>query len=475
MQNKEAARIGGTKGWLLVTGIAVLMALAVGPALAGTASAAPTQTALTSPATQWAYGGQGNVSGSVTYGEGTLSWNATFGWTVIFTETNTSATTVMIEEQRTVGIQVTTTYTAPNVTATYHYHGVENDTAFVNLTNASTVYVNGTPVAALGIDNASISGYAAVEQSLVDSNHGLSHSGWLNASGSAQGSVQFAPALGLLPLNLTGVHQWNSSATATPQASWNISYAWADLGWNGANRSGSAMISGNLTASGPVTVTGYKVSVEHVWNDHKPRIAIVLIIQGPVDAYDGFILVPHGFDLFGGQPQTFGGASLGSASVGFGSAETLFVSQGVRGPQITAAQTQFGAGLSGVETLGQASAGPSPAAGPAPSTTVTGNPMTVPDAQAESACLQSGCNAAAPAAASGLLGVALLALAVVAVVGTVSVIEWRSYARRRTQKGLVGGYGESWTNGVPPSGTAPASPGQVSGPSSPVAPRPPQP
>src|SRR5271170_2289936 len=157
MKNQEGASNGGTKGWLLVLGVTALLALAVGPALAGTASAAPVQPAFISPATQWAYGGQGSVTGTVTSGANTLTWNATFGWTVIYTATNTSASTVELEEQRTVGIQVTSTLTGPNVTATYTYLGTEVDTAFVNLTNESTVYVAGVPVAALGINNESVS------------------------------------------------------------------------------------------------------------------------------------------------------------------------------------------------------------------------------------------------------------------------------------------------------------------------------
>jgi len=475
MKNQKGARIGGTKGWLVVTGVAILMALAVGPALAGTASAAPVQLATGSPATQWAYGGQGSVTGTVTSGQNTLSWNATFGWTVIYTETNTSASTVELEEQRTVGIQITTTLTGPNLSATYTYHGAETDTAFVNLTNQSTVYVNGQPVPALGIDNESVSVQASVDQSLQVTTHDHSHSAWLNVSGAAQASVQFAPALGIIPLNLTGVNQWNSSATATPQASWNISYAWADLGWNGTTRSGQGSFTGNWTASGPVTLTGYKVNLVHVFSDHESRIAILLIVQGPVDAYDGFILVPHGFDLFGGSVQPYDADALGSASVGSGSSQTLFVSNGVRGPQVTAAQTTFGAGMSAVSSLGEPVSGLAPAANSGPSATVTANPMSVADAQTEAACLTSGCSGAASAATSGLLGVEVIALAVVAVVGTISVIEWRSYARRRSQKGLVGGYGESWTNGVPPSVLGPTSPAMVEGSSSPEAPRPPQP
>ncbi len=114
------AKLGGTKGWLVLTGVAVLMTLAVVPALAGAASASPAPlTAANSPSNQWAYGGVGWSNGSVTNGVGEMTWNASFGWTVIFTETNTSAHTVEIEEQRTVGIELTATYSGPNLAATY--------------------------------------------------------------------------------------------------------------------------------------------------------------------------------------------------------------------------------------------------------------------------------------------------------------------------------------------------------------------
>ncbi len=486
MSGKNQKRHGGTVVWVVALGLAALVALALGPALAGTANAAPLATAFASPATQWAYGGQGSSNGSTTFGATTITWNATFGWTVIYTATNTSPTTVMLEEQRTVGISLTTTLSAPNVTGTYHYHATENDTAFVNLTNASTVYVNGQPVPAIGIDNESIAVQAAVTQSLEVSASGHSHSAFLNVSGAAQGTVQFAPSLGLIPLNLTGVSQWNSSSVATPQASWSISYSWADFGWNGGNSHGADVANGSWTGSGPVQVTGYIVDVQVPYGhmtglgDHNSRAGIVLIVQGPVDAYDGFLLVPHDFDLFGGAVHPYDSESMGSASVGYGQGETLFVSHTARGPMVTSAESDFGAsaapvGVSGV--LGQATTGASPAAssGGSPSQVVYGAPMSVQQARAENACLTSGCNPAGPAGLGALVGVALVALAVAAVVGTVSVIEWRSYARRRSQKGLVGGYGESWTNGGPPAGALQAPSAPVQAPSVPEGPRPPYP
>ncbi len=465
--------------WIGALGLAALVALALGPALAGTASAAPIQPASAQPAEQWAYGGQGYSNGTTTLDGATITWNATFGWTVIYTATNTSPTTVMLEEQRTVGISLLVTLTSPNVTGTYTYHGSESDVAFVNLTNASTVYVNGTAVPALGLENESLVVHAAVDQAARLTVFGTDHSAFLNVSGVAQGSVEFTPSLGLIPLNLTGVTEWNSSAIATPQASWNIAYSWAEFKWGGVTASGSNSINGDWTASGPIDLTGYLVAVNHVWDDHKSRIGILLVVQGPVDAYDGFILVPHAFDLFGGAAHAYDSDSLGSASVGSGEGQTLFVSPSARGPMVTAAETTFGATAVPADSssvLGEAATGPSPAASSdaSPGAVVYGEPMSVAQAQAENACLTAGCAPAGSGGFGGLVGVAAIALAVIAVLGTVSVIEWRSYARRRSQKGLVGGYGEGWTNG-PPAAAFQAPPASVQGPTLPQGPRPPQP
>ncbi|MCI4373084.1 MAG: hypothetical protein L3K02_05520 [Thermoplasmata archaeon] len=456
MTHEHKSRRGGMKGWLLVTGIAILFSLALAPALTGAASAA--SPSVVPATTQWAYGGQGNSTGNLQVDASTITWNASFGWTVIFTATNTSNSTVQLEEQRTVGIDLTTTLSAPNISASYTLHGTESDLAFVNLTDAATVYVNGTPVPAVGIDNESLHVAAAVDQAVQVTLHGHNHGGWLNVSGSAQGVVSFTPALGLVPLNLSGVDMWNSSATSSPAASWNINYAWADLGWNGTTRSGSGAVNGSWNATGPVSLIGLKVAVSHPFNDHKVRTAVILLVQGPVDAYDGYLLVPHDFDLFGGAAHPFDSVSLGSATIGSGHGETLYLSPGARGPLVSDADSSYGATPGAASTLAQPTSGPSPAANSAPGGAVPGQPMTVAAAQAESACLTNGCPGTASAVSSTLLGIAVIALAVVAVVGTVAVIEWRSYARRRTQKGLVGGYGESWTNGVPPAAAQPPSP-----------------
>ena len=460
------AKIGGTKGWVVAAGVALLMAFVAIPALSGAASAASVTSAATAnPSTQWAYGGEGWANNSFQYGNVTINWSASFGETVVFTVTNTTPGTWMLEEARTVGITIAASYSGPIVQATYHYHAQEVDLAFTNLTNQSFVYVNGQPVPALGVDNASASINAAITESAAKTVKGLTESASLDVSGVGQAATSFSPSLGLIPLNLSGVDQWNSTATGSPSASWNISYSWTETGFNGTSGSGSGSKVGALNGSGPVYLNGYKVHLmaPPAFHDGKDRTAIVLVVQGVFDTYDGFIFVPHAFDIFGTAAHDYDSASLGSAGI---SAQTLFVSSGTVGPaSVSAASTTFGSDDRAMNALATPVTQASPAAGaPSPGDSVLAQPMSVPAANAEANCLTNGCGGAAAAAGpGGLLLVAAVGVAVALVVGTVGVIEWRSYARRRSQKGLVGGYGESWPNGVPPAGAVSPPPMGPSG------------
>jgi hypothetical protein len=446
------AKFGGTKGWVAAAGVALLMAFVAVPALSGAANAAPVTSAVpANTSTQWAYGGQGWSNNTLQYGNVTITWDASFGWTVVFTVTPTAPDTWMLEEQRTVGITIAATYSGPILHATYNYHGQEADVAFANLTNQSTVYVGGNPVPALGIDNASASLSGAISEAVTKTIGGHTASASLDVKGAAQLSTSFNPALGLIPLNLTGVNQWNSSAMASPSAAWNVSYSWADQGYNGTMGSGSGYKAGSLSGTGEVNLTGYKLHLEPpVFHDGKDRTAIVLVVQGVFDNYDGFIFVPHDFDMFGTAAHDYDSASFGSAAI---SAETLFVSSGPGGPSVTAASSTYGADDQSVNALAAPTSQTGTfgaASAPSPSGTVVGQPMSPSAAYAEANCLTNGCGGAAAAGMGGALLAAFVGVAVALVVGTVGVIEWRSYARRRSQTGLVGGYGESWPNGVPP-------------------------
>ncbi len=454
------AKSSGTKGWLVLTGVALLVALAAVPALAGAATAAPAPltAANTTPSNQWAYGGVGWSNNTVIIGSDELTWNASFGWTVILTVTSTGPNTTEISELRTVGIDLAATFTSPTASAAYSFHAQEVDSAFANLTNASTVYVGGTAVPALGIVNDSTSSQGALAEAISVTDHGTTKTASLNVNASAQTAASFSPALGLIPLNLSGVTVWNSSAYVTPSASWNVSYTWANNGFFNTTGSGTKDFNGTLSTPGEVNLTGYDVSKTYgvpSFPDHVPRHAIVLIVEGPLGNYDAFVFVPRAFDLFGGGSQPYASESLGSAAI---SAQTLYVSEGVHGYAVTAGATTFGATTSAVSTLEASTGGVTPAAAGSPGTTVVGAPMSVSQAKAENSWLTSGM----AGAAKSILGVGAIVviagLAVAAVVGTVVVVEWRSRARSQTQHGLVGGYGERWPNGVPPGAAAPSQP-----------------
>jgi len=444
------AKIGGKKGWAATAGVALLLAFVAIPALTGAASAAPVvSAAATDSPAQWAYGGQGWFNGSLQSDLGNLSWTSSFGWTVVFTLTPTAPGTWMLEEQRTVGVTIAVTYLGPVSKVVYNYHGSETDLAFANLTNQSTVYVDGQAVPALGINNASASINAAITESIAKTVDGKTASASLNVAATAQAATSFTPSLGLIPLNLAGVSMWNSTATGTPSASWTVSYSWTDQGYNGTTGSGSGSKSGSLSGAGQVNVTGYLVhpATPPIFRDGKSRTAVILVVQGVFDNYDGFIWIPHAFDVFGTAAHDYDSVSLGSSGI---PGEMLYVNQGATGPTVTAASSTFSADDISVSTLATPATQASPAASVgSPGGSVLAQPMSVSQANAEANCLRNGCGPAAAAPFGGFL-VALVGVAVAVVVGTVGVIEWRSYARRKNRKGLVGGYGESWQNGVPP-------------------------
>ena len=449
------AKLGGTKGWLVLTGVAVLMTLAVVPTLAaGAASASPAPlTAADSPTNQWAYGGIGWSNGSVTSGTGqSMTWNASFGWTVIFTETSTGNHTVMVEEQRTVGIDLTAQYSGLLYQATYTFQGHEHDTGFANLTNDSTVYVNGSPVPALGIDNDSTSINGSIAEAISVTHNGTTKTASLDVTGWAKTSASFTPALGLIPLNLTGATEWNSTSTINPSGSWNITWAWQNNGFGGSTGSGTQYSNGSVNTPGNVTLTGYDVTdTFHVplFGDHVPRHAIVLIVSGPCGGYDAFVFVPRAFDLFGGGQHAYDSDALGSASI---SSQTLFVSQGSFGPQVSAGSTTFGAGTASVSAVGTPVTGASPAAGGSPGSTVTGSPMSVAQAQAINNQLN---NPGSSSSAAPLFGVG--ALVVVGAVALAAIVLGVLVVGRRSKQNPPSNNGTNGPVSAPPA-PAPLSP-----------------
>ena len=448
-------KLGGTKSGVVTIGVTLLLAFVVFPALSGAASAT-SASGHTSPAvaaTPWAYCGNGSWDRAVTSGNATFAWNASFAWCTIFHATSTGPGVWMLELNRTLGMKIVATLSSPVQSAKFSFAAQEVDAAFANVTNGSTVYVGGQPVPALGLLNASTFDQSSIDQSMSDTQQGATASAALSVKGNANASVAFDPSLGLIPLNLTGVTAWNSTSMASASAAWQVDWTWSRTPFNGTPVSGSESHSGNLSGSFVVQLLGSMAPVyPHPFMDGKTRAGVVLMVQGPFDLRDGFVLVPHGFDLFGGASQAFDPYSMGSATVGSG--ETLYLTQGVGGPQLTAAASQFGANDLGSNSVSAMNLGG----------TVVAQPVSVAQAQSEASQISG--QGTTGTVAHPLAGAFLLGVIVAAVVTTVlGVLGWRSYARRRASAPPVGGYTGYGPDGVPP---AVVSPPSAAGPTEPV-------
>jgi hypothetical protein len=472
--------IGRTTGTWAVVGVAVL-AMLVLPGLVSTASASPVPLG-SSASQQWAYGAQKWVNASFTTNNGTYTSQAYFGWQVIFTATNTSATTVMLEAQRTMAGSFYAKFCSPtctNATAqgSLSITGHDSDTGFANLTTAATVDESGTPVPAVGLlnthsqANGNIS--EALQYSYLFGGKTWAASQSLYVTGSAHALVNFSSALGLIPYNVTAGQSWNSSAAFSAAGAWALNATWARVGVLGSKFSGSPSAASNLSASGTVSLWGSDIGTITLANGQTVPV-IVLAWTGPFDDLDGIILVPHAYDMFGDAAQPYSSDQLGAQTVTTANLD-LYVDS-AHHVHFVASAASYLAADDTLATQSTAAASTTPAATASP-TVVQAQPESVATAEQSANCLSGGCSGGAGASASsGVLGVALLVgLAVVVVVGAVSVIEYSVWARRRAQMG-----GNAMRGPIraanPPPGAAfgvppPTAPPPMGGPRSP--PRPP--
>lgn len=428
-----------------------LVALAVVPMLAASASAgtvAPSASGNAARSAEWAYGGQGWNAGGLTIGKATLTWNSSAGVDVIYNATNTSANTTELTATRTVVVTVTATYTGPYTTWTYNFKVVENDQAYANITNAaSVVLANGSKVPAIGILNASLHGNVTLKASLVGTAANKTVSDYLNVSGWAKANVAFTPALGIVPLNLTGVTSWTASASASGSAAWNVSWAYVNHGWNGTTASKSGDFNGTWATTTEVTLFGHVAGTSARWVDHRVRTAVGLQLTGPFDLYAGILLIPHHFDLFNGAGNAYASSGLGTGAF---TTEYLFLNGGrVSTYSVTAANLTTGSSTPTTAVSAGAGAGPAVASPQAagPGATVWAGPESPQAAQSQATCLAYGC----PGSSSPLGGL-LLPLAVV---GLAAVMAIALILSRR-------GRGKAPTNATLPA-TPPAGPTPPSG------------
>jgi hypothetical protein len=449
-----------TMGTLAMVGAAML-ALLIVPGLAVPASATPTP--LSGAASQqWAYGAQKWVNVSATYGNATYDAHAFFGWHVVWTATNTSATTTQLEVQRTVQGSYYADLCSPNcANATNSGNltivGWETDTGFANLTDAATVTMNGSQVPAVGLlnANAQVAGNISESLTLVLAHHGTSKTS-LNVAGSAHASVSLTPALGLVPINVSTGDRWNSSSAFAAAGAWTIGFTYAHQAFGGGLTSAARTVNGSVNASGTVNLAGGDLGAITLANGATVPV-IALAWSGPFDDVDGVILVPHDFDLFGSGDHAWAGDALGSESVATTQVDVSV--DAAHRMHIVAAATAFDSSDSSLATQSAPSEVAGPASASSGPTVLQAQPESVSAAQQGSSCLLGHCTAPAASTGNALALGLIVGLVVVVVVGSVSVIEYRVWARRRAERGspAAGGPIRNVTH-LPPNGAVMGNP-----------------
>ncbi|MCI4345016.1 MAG: hypothetical protein L3J87_05275 [Thermoplasmata archaeon] len=469
----------------LVVAVAALMVTLVIPALALPASATTVAaTGSANASTQWAYGTEKWVNVTITLPNATYSAQAFFGWHVVFTATNTSSSTFELEAQRAMLATYHASLCSPNCTSptlqgNLSVKGWEKNAAFANLTTAAQVYENGTPAPALGIQNASSqsSGNLSEALSITATIGGTSRSSTANfdLAGHATSSIAFAPALGIVPWNLSSGLSWNSTSAFTAQGAWSVAYSWARTTFAGAHLNSSGNPTGTVNASGSVSIFGKDLG-SITLNNGKTVPVIGLLVLGPFDDVDGVILVPHDFDFFGAMGHAYGHLALAGEAIATSKVD-VFVDALHHRAVFEAAATTDGPQDASLRNAvgGSTASGPAAApAGPAPSE-FQAQPESVPTAQQASNCLVGSCPSTAASAASGWAFVLVIGLVIAAVLGTVSVVEYRTWRLRHgplAAKPGTSGPLRDTTNNPPPGAYGPV-PGAPTAPQPGEYPRPP--
>jgi hypothetical protein len=356
--------------------------------------------------TIWAYGGTQNASVNWQGEHGQFIGTASYGFSTTLTQTNTSNTTYYLTENHTVGASLQLTYCQPNCTsarlsANFDAHAWEQWTSIASFTTTGSVTLrNGTTVPALALVSATTQAEANLSESLSLSANGTTHIvRMLFVATSANLSVAFAPALGLVPLNLTEVQSWTATSQFSASGNWQTSFL--SVGPGGAFNSSR---SGNLTGTGNVTLYG---SDSHYASDSLgatpmqgwTRIAVRL--GAPMDRHgssdlglgfdlqDGFALVPRVADIWAGTGNW--GPSMALTT----SADTSGIdSTGLMGPHLGLDSAEWSYSTSVNQYDSPTNSSPS---------VVQGSPMSPSAAEASASCLTGAGCASGAAGPSGIL------------------------------------------------------------------------
>lgn len=395
---------------LLAVGVAVLFVFVSASGVVGANPVAPAPTLDTT----WSYG----IVKSVSVGpqHAIDGWvyegNATVGYTVAISETNTSATTFELTILRTMGAAVSLQFCLPSCSSpTYwqdlFYRAWESTTTLANFTTQGTVDEGNLAVPAVALRNSTIS----VRANLTESSTGrlpgamgpVDLSRYLSATVAGLSTLDFSPAIGVVPTALTPGISWSSTSAFQAHGAANYSLYYHTQGPLRTMTLGPVQGPIVLDAHGNVTVAGTYSAGSTVQFGGTVYPAISLTVDGPFSVREGIIFVPAGADLFGASPAPWSGNQTATASV---QQSNLDVKPSAGGPFVLAAsswryttQSMNPADMPMI-TSGTSEFAPAIAASnPVSTTTLQGQPETAVQSQSAQQCLTSG--AGCPPAVGG--------------------------------------------------------------------------
>lgn len=395
------------------------------------ASPVPGTGVVGSSGTVWAYGGTHNGSVDWQGQHGQFIGTASYGFSTILTQTNTSNSTYSLTENHTVGVSLQLTYCQPNCTsarftAQFDARAWEQWTNVALLTTAGSVTLaNGTSVPALALLQSSTQAAANLSESLTVGANGTTRLvDELFVAVAANASIGFSPALGLIPLNMSSVQSWSASSEFTSMGSWQASYL---LVRPFVHSNGTS--AGNLSGEGNVTLFGSQASGRmHVggqtWNQVVARLGDLTLRHGSrdlglgLDLEDGFAFIPRAANIWS-NTGTWGSGLAVTPSADTSEMDVSASAGGHLG--FDSAQWRYATNVDQYDVASNAS----------PSI-VQGGPMSPTAAQESAACLTgagcTGVSAGPTGPALGAFGPWLIAgLAAAVIAGVLTLV----LARRR--------------------------------------------
>ncbi len=317
--------------WAAAIAGALVLALLLAPtgAAAPVGSGATPATAAAGPGSPsaWAYGDRANFSVDVTTNQTTFAVHGWFAYHVILSQTNTSATTLELEANRTFGFAYDAQGTfclkacllSPTVHALISVRATEHDVGFANFTTLGNVTSDGSAVPALALTNDSTVMSARYNESTNYSatlnGHTYSARNQVQVGVRSSAAVAFSPALGLIPNSVAPGMNWTSTSTYSAAVSTTGSIVSSRTAWDGGTSSSGLSINPSVNRTGTVALFG--VDLQNLTlQDGATVPAIVLVLGGPFDAREGMMFLPAAGDPLSRDGAAYEGESSGSVRAG---------------------------------------------------------------------------------------------------------------------------------------------------------------